>query len=67
MRPTCPGARVEAASAGKTPVGLTNGEQLVKLFVEYDILVQRTSYDLLELPLRRVGGIRGGGIIGPQT
>jgi hypothetical protein len=31
---------VEDASAGKMPVGLINGEQLVKLLVEHDMLVQ---------------------------
>jgi restriction system protein len=45
------GARTEAGSPGKTPVGLMNGENLVKLLIEHDILVRRASYDLLELDL----------------
>ncbi len=43
------GARREATDPTKTPVALMNGEQLVKLLIEHDILVARTSYDLLEL------------------
>jgi restriction system protein len=45
------GARAEAASPGKTPVGLISGEQLVKLLIEHDILIERASYDLLELDI----------------
>lgn len=42
------GARAEAERADATPVALMNGEQLVKLLVENDIGISRTSYDLIE-------------------
>ena len=42
------GARVEAERADATPVALMNGEQLVKLLVENDIGIRRSSYDLIE-------------------
>lgn len=42
------GARAEAERADATPVALMNGEQLVKLLVENDIGIRRTSYDLIE-------------------
>jgi restriction system protein len=42
------GARAEAERADATPVGLMNGEQLVKLLVENDIGIRRSSYDLIE-------------------
>jgi restriction system protein len=42
------GAREEAERADATPVALMNGEQLVKLLVENDIGVRRTSHDLIE-------------------
>ena len=43
------GAREEAARPNAVPVGLMDGEQLVRLFVENNIGVQRTSYELIEL------------------
>jgi len=43
------GARQEAEQTDKTPIALMNGEQMVNLFIEYDIGVVRTSYDLIEL------------------
>jgi restriction system protein len=42
------GARAEAERADATPVALMSGEQLVKLLVENDIGVRRSSYDLIE-------------------
>jgi restriction system protein len=42
------GASAEAERADATPVALMNGEQLVKLLVENDIGIHRTSYDLIE-------------------
>jgi restriction system protein len=42
------GARAEAERADATPVALMDGEQLVKLLVENDIAIRRTSYDLIE-------------------
>ncbi len=44
-----PGARKEAERHDAIPVGLMNGEQLVKLPVENDIGVRRTGHDLIEL------------------
>jgi restriction system protein len=43
------GARKEAERPDATPVALMNGEQLVNLLVENDILIRRTGYDLIEL------------------
>jgi restriction system protein len=43
------GARAEAERANAVPVALMNGEQLVRLLVEHNIGVRRTSYDLIEL------------------
>lgn len=43
------GARQEAEQTDKTPVALMNGEQLVALLVEHNILVRRTSHDLIDL------------------
>lgn len=43
------GAREEAERPNAVPVALMNGEQLVALLVENNILVRRNSYDLLEL------------------
>jgi restriction system protein len=42
------GASAEAERVDATPVALMNGEQLVKLLVENDIGILRTSYDLIE-------------------
>jgi restriction system protein len=42
------GARAEAERVDTIPVALMNGEQLVKLLVENDIGIRRTSYDLIE-------------------
>jgi restriction system protein len=44
-----PGARTEASRADAVPVGLMDGEQLVRLLVENEIGVRRTRYDLIEL------------------
>ena len=43
------GARTEAARPDATPVGLMNGEQLVALLVEHEILVRRTPHYLIEI------------------
>ena len=43
------GACEEAERPNAVPVALMNGEQLVRLLVENDIGVHRTSYDLIEL------------------
>ena len=43
------GACAEAERPNAVPVALMNGEQLVRLLVENDIGVHRTSYDLIEL------------------
>ena len=43
------GARKEAARPDAIPVALMNGEQLVALFVEYNVGVTRASHDLIEL------------------
>ncbi len=61
------GARTEAASPGKTPVGLMNGEQLVRLLVENDILVRRTSHDLLELDPLGLAEVLDQGSAAPPT
>ena len=42
------GAREEAARPNAVPVGLMDGEQLVRLLVENNIGVQRTSYELID-------------------
>lgn len=45
------GARTEAArrTATTPPIGLLNGEQLVKLLTQYDMGVHRRTYELIEL------------------
>jgi restriction system protein len=43
------GARKEAERPDATPVALMNGDQLINLLIENDILVRRTGYDLIEL------------------
>ena len=43
------GAYTEAERPNAVPVALMNGDQLVRLLVENDIGVHRTSYDLIEL------------------
>ena len=43
------GAIKEAHQADKTPIALINGEELVKLLMEHDIGVRRTSHDLFEI------------------
>jgi restriction system protein len=43
------GAKKEAERPDTTPVALMNGEQLINLLIENDILVRRTGYDLIEL------------------
>jgi len=49
-----PGALKEAERPDATPVGLMNGEQLVKLLVEHEVGASRTQLDLidLEIPVR---------------
>ena len=44
-----PGARKEAERPDAIPVGLMNGEQLVRLLLENDIGVTRRSHDVFEL------------------
>jgi restriction system protein len=43
------GALAEAISPNKVPVALMNGEQLVALMVEHEVMVTRRSHDILEL------------------
>ena len=43
------GACTEAERPNAVPVALMNGDQLIRLLVENDIGVHRTSYDLIEL------------------
>ena len=43
------GAKKEAERPDATPVALVNGEHLVELLIENEILVNRISYDLLSL------------------
>lgn len=43
------GACDEAARSNAVPVALMNGEQLVRLLVENDLGIERTSYDLIDL------------------
>jgi restriction system protein len=44
-----PGARSEAARPDAVPVGLMNGEQLVALLVEHEILARRAPFFLIEI------------------
>ncbi len=43
------GARTEAERADATPVALMNGEQLVRVMIEHDIAINRSSHDIIEL------------------
>lgn len=43
------GAQAEAVSPNKTPVALMNGEQLVALMVEHEVMVTRQPHDILDL------------------
>jgi len=43
------GARTEAERPNAVPVGLMNGEQLVRLLVEHKIGIRRVPYELIEL------------------
>jgi len=43
------GAKKEADRADAVPVALVNGEQLVELLIEYQVLVKRVPYDLIYL------------------
>jgi restriction system protein len=43
------GAKEEASRHSATPVALMNGEQLVALLIEHQLLVTRQSHDILEL------------------
>lgn len=44
-----PGARSEALRSDATPVGLLNGERLVSLLIEHQILVRREPHEMLQL------------------
>ncbi|CAG0972057.1 hypothetical protein PHYC_01303 [Phycisphaerales bacterium] len=44
-----PGARTEALRSDATPVGLLNGERLVSLLIEHQILVRREPHEMLQL------------------
>ena len=43
------GALEEAERPDAVPVALVNGEQLVDLLIEHQILVQRVPYELISL------------------
>jgi restriction system protein len=43
------GARDEAMRPNATPIALMSGDQLVKLLIENDIGIKRTTHDLIEL------------------
>ena len=45
------GAETEAKRADAIPVALVDGEQLVELLIEHEVLVQRVSYELINLDL----------------
>jgi restriction system protein len=45
------GAQDEAMRANATPVALVDGEQLVELLIEHEVLVKRVSYELINLNL----------------
>lgn len=44
-----PGAKAEALRSDATPVGLLNGERLVSLLIEHQILVRREPHEMLQL------------------
>jgi restriction system protein len=48
-------ARQEAERGNATPVGLMDGEQLVKLLIEHEIGVQRRQANILELEVESGG------------
>ena len=43
------GAQKEAARADAIPVALVNGQQLVELLIEHQVLVKRVPYELIYL------------------
>ncbi|MEP6670197.1 MAG: HTH domain-containing protein [Chthoniobacter sp.] len=43
------GAREEATRADAVPIALMNGEQLVVLMVQHEVMVRRQSHDILEI------------------
>ena len=43
------GAKKEADRADAIPVALVNGQQLVELLIEYQVLVKRVPYELMYL------------------
>jgi restriction system protein len=43
-------AKEESSRSSATPVALMNGEQLVALLIEHQLLVTRESHDILQLP-----------------
>lgn len=43
------GAKVEAERSDAVPVALVNGEQLVDLLIEHEVLVKRVAYELINL------------------
>jgi len=49
-----PGAKTEALRPDATPVGLLNGDRLVSLLIEHQIMVRREPQDMLQLgdPIR---------------
>jgi len=49
------GARKEADRADTIPVALVNGQQLVELLIEYQVLVKRIPYELVNLDIDEKG------------
>ncbi len=49
------GARKEADRADAIPVALVNGQQLVELLIEYQVLVKRVPYELMYLDIDEEG------------
>jgi len=49
------GARKEANRADAIPVALVNGQQLVELLIEYQVLVKRIPYELVNLDIGEKG------------
>jgi restriction system protein len=43
------GAQAEAERSDAVPVALVNGEQLVDLLIEHEVLVKRVAYELINL------------------
>jgi len=49
------GARKEANRADAIPVAMVNGQQLVELLIEYQVLVKRIPYELVNLDIDEKG------------